>query len=86
MKRHRCFFFGLSLAALALANSDRSFLFTAPATQTHLSFPSGAAQILKLSLADAFAAALAKEKKAEFITGDPEFKCLEKEVKINWLK
>ena len=27
----------------------------------------------KISLADAFAAALAKEKKAELITGDPEF-------------
>ena len=40
----------------------------------------------KLSLADAFAAALAKEKKAEFITGDPEFKALEKEIKIQWIK
>ena len=39
----------------------------------------------KISLADAFAAALAKEKKAELITGDPEFKPLEKEIKINWL-
>src|SRR5213079_2297045 len=28
----------------------------------------------KISLADAFAAALAKEKKAELVTGDPEFK------------
>ena len=37
-------------------------------------------------LADAFAAALAKEKKAELVTGDPEFKPLEKEIKINWLK
>ncbi|HEX7469266.1 MAG TPA: PIN domain-containing protein [Verrucomicrobiae bacterium] len=40
----------------------------------------------KLSLADAFAAALAKEKKTELVTGDPEFKALEKEIKINWLK
>ena len=40
----------------------------------------------KISLADAFAAALAKEKKAELVTGDPEFKLLEKEIKINWLK
>jgi predicted nucleic acid-binding protein len=40
----------------------------------------------KISLADAFAAALAKEKKAELVTGDPEFKPLEKELKINWLK
>ncbi|MSU24789.1 MAG: PIN domain-containing protein [Opitutus sp.] len=40
----------------------------------------------KLSLADAFAAALAKEKKAELVTGDLEFKPLEKEIKITWLK
>ncbi len=40
----------------------------------------------RLSLADAFAVALAKEKKAELVTGDPEFKALEKEIKITWLK
>jgi len=40
----------------------------------------------KMSLADAFAAALAKEKKAELVTGDPEFKALQKEVSIQWLK
>ncbi|MGI8602451.1 MAG: PIN domain-containing protein [Verrucomicrobiales bacterium] len=40
----------------------------------------------KLSLADAFAAALAKERKAELHTGDPEFKPLDKEIKITWLK
>jgi predicted nucleic acid-binding protein len=38
-----------------------------------------------LSLADAFAAALAKEKKAELVTGDLEFKSLEKEIKVHWL-
>jgi predicted nucleic acid-binding protein len=40
----------------------------------------------KISLADAFAAALAKEKKAHLVTGDPEFKSLEGEIKINWLR
>lgn len=40
----------------------------------------------KMSLADAFAAALAKEKKAELVTGDSEFRALEKEIKIFWLK
>ncbi len=40
----------------------------------------------KLSLAAAFAAALAREKKTELVTGDPEFKALEKEIKIGWLK
>ncbi len=39
----------------------------------------------RISLADAFAAALAKDKKAELITGDPEFKALEKVIKIYWL-
>jgi len=39
-----------------------------------------------LGLADAFAAALAREKKAELVTGDLEFKEVEKEIKINWLK
>ena len=40
----------------------------------------------KLSLADAFAAALAKEKKSDLVTGDPEFRALETEIKINWIK
>jgi ribonuclease VapC len=38
------------------------------------------------SLADAFAAALAKHRKCELVTGDPEFKSLERELKIAWLK
>ncbi len=41
---------------------------------------------VSFSLADAFAAALTKEKKAELVTGDQEFKPLEKEIKIHWLK
>ncbi len=40
----------------------------------------------KMSYTDCFAAALAKVRNAELITGDPEFKELEKEIKINWLK
>ncbi|MBA7602854.1 hypothetical protein ES703_09950 [subsurface metagenome] len=39
----------------------------------------------KMSYADCFAAALAKINDAELITGDPEFKQLEGEVKIHWL-
>jgi len=39
----------------------------------------------KISLADAFAAALAKEKKAELVTGDSEFKPLENEIEIKWI-
>ena len=40
----------------------------------------------RISYADAFAAALAKIRKAELITGDREFKALEKEIKIAWLR
>jgi len=40
----------------------------------------------KLSLADAFAAALAMERKADLLTGDPEFKAVENEIKIMWIK
>jgi predicted nucleic acid-binding protein len=40
----------------------------------------------KMSIADAFAAALTKQKKAELVTGDPEFKAVESEIKIGWLR
>jgi predicted nucleic acid-binding protein len=39
----------------------------------------------KISLADAFAAALAKHQNAELVTGDREFKQLARDVKIHWL-
>lgn len=38
-----------------------------------------------ISLADCFTVVLAKEKKAPILTGDPEFKKVEKLVKIEWL-
>lgn len=38
-----------------------------------------------ISYADCFAAALAKNKKAELVTGDKEFKPLDGEIKIYWL-
>ncbi len=39
----------------------------------------------KMSYADCFAAALAKIKNTELITGDREFKQLARDVKIHWL-
>ncbi len=39
----------------------------------------------KMSLADCFAAALALERKVDLYTGDPEFKSIERELKIVWL-
>ncbi len=40
---------------------------------------------VSFSLADAFTAALAKKHKAELVTGDPEFKAVEREIKITWV-
>ncbi|MBM4046421.1 MAG: type II toxin-antitoxin system VapC family toxin [Planctomycetes bacterium] len=40
----------------------------------------------KLSVADAFAAALTKQRNAELVTGDPDFKAVEGELKkVRWL-
>jgi len=39
-----------------------------------------------ISYADCFAAALAKLRNAEVVTGDKEFKALEDEIKVIWLK
>jgi predicted nucleic acid-binding protein len=39
----------------------------------------------KMSYADCFAAALAMKKKCELVTGDKEFKQVEKEVKVRWM-
>ena len=39
----------------------------------------------KMSYADCFAAALAKEKKAELVTGDNEFKQVEDEIAVRWI-
>ncbi len=39
----------------------------------------------KMSYADAFAAALSKIKNATLVTGDKEFKGIEKDIKINWI-
>jgi predicted nucleic acid-binding protein len=39
----------------------------------------------KISYADALAAALAKQRNAELVTGDPEFRSLDSEISIHWL-
>ncbi|MGI8432460.1 MAG: PIN domain-containing protein [Chthoniobacterales bacterium] len=57
-----------------------------PATRSLADLAADLKARYKISLADAFAAALAKERKAELYTGDPEFKPLEKEIRIAWLK
>ena len=57
-----------------------------PATRPLADLAAGFRSRYRLSLADAFAAALAKDMKAELVTGDPEFKALEKEIEIQWLR
>ncbi len=39
----------------------------------------------KMSYADCYAAALAKVRKADLVTGDREFKPLEEQIKIQWV-
>ena len=39
----------------------------------------------RISYADAFAAALAKQRNAELVTGDQEFRPLESEIRIRWV-
>ncbi len=39
----------------------------------------------KMSFSDCFAAALAKEHKADLLTGDQEFKQVEGEIRVSWL-
>jgi predicted nucleic acid-binding protein len=39
----------------------------------------------RISFADGFAAALAKQRNIELVTGDPEFRALESEIKIHWV-
>jgi predicted nucleic acid-binding protein len=38
-----------------------------------------------MSLADCFVAAMALQKNTEIYTGDPEFRAVEKEIRVNWL-
>jgi predicted nucleic acid-binding protein len=38
-----------------------------------------------ISYADCFAAALAKSRKADLVTGDKEFKSLDHEIRISWI-
>jgi len=40
----------------------------------------------RMSLADAYAAALAQKSKAELLTGDEEFKAVEDEITVRWLR
>jgi predicted nucleic acid-binding protein len=55
-------------------------------TDQHLAEIAGEIQARrKMSLADCFAAALAKDRKADLLTGDPEFRQVEHEIRLVWI-
>ena len=56
-----------------------------PADQSLAELAGEIKAVKKMSLADCFAAALAKQTKADLYTGDPEFRPMEKEPRIVWL-
>ncbi len=56
-----------------------------PADQTLAEMAGEIKATRKMSLADCFAASLAKQRNADLYTGDPEFRAVEKAVKIVWL-
>lgn len=56
-----------------------------PADQQLAELAGGIKATRKMSLADCFAVALAKQKKADLYTGDPEFRAVDKDVKIVWV-
>ena len=56
-----------------------------PADQSLAELAGEIKAIRKMSLADCFAAALAQEKKADIYTGDPEFRSVEREIKVVWI-
>ena len=60
---------------IEVALADRSRTFAAAHIKAHY----------KVSLADAFAIALAQESAATVVTGDPEFKEVEKLISVLWL-
>jgi len=60
---------------LKVVDAQRTLAFSAAHIKAHH----------ELAFADAFAAALAKDKKARLVTGDPEFKTLASEITIEWL-
>ena len=76
---------GRSAAEEALRNIESLPIEIVPADQemTHIAAEFKANN--KMSYADAFAAALTKQRKAKLVTGDKEFKAIEHDIKIIWI-
>ena len=56
-----------------------------PADQTLAEIAGEIKATRRMSLADCFAAALARQRRAELYTGDPQFRQVEKDISIIWL-
>jgi ribonuclease VapC len=56
-----------------------------PADQTLAEIAGEIKATRRMSLADCFAAALARQRRAELYTGNPEFRQVEKDISIIWL-
>ena len=78
---------------VSMAEADRSISTVqswgvefVPADWTHAREAAALKSKHRMSYADAFAAALAKSRKAELVTGDPEFEQLGDYTSIRWLR
>jgi len=76
---------GSSAAAAVIRDIDNLPIEVVPVDRDLTRLAAGYKARGGLSYADAFAAALAKERNAGLLTGDPELKALEKDIKILWL-
>jgi len=76
---------GSSAAAAVIRDIDNLPIEVVPVDRDLTRLAAGFKARGGLSYADAFAAALAKERNAGLLTGDPELKALEKDIKILWL-
>ena len=76
---------GKQQAELALQSIDTLPIEIIPADREMTALAARLKATHKMSYADCFAAALAETKRAELITGDKEFKAVEKHIRIIWL-
>jgi len=76
---------GMAKAESSVKFVKRAGIVIEPATIERVLNAARLKATVSLSYADAFAASLASELKATLVTGDPEFKPLEPNLKILWL-
>ena len=76
---------GKAAAEEAIKNIESLPIEVVPADQELVKLAAEIKANHKMSYADAFAAALAKQKKAQLVTCDKEFRSVEDSIKILWL-